>query len=157
MSASQPKLLDLVRAALRCRHYSLRTETAYLDWIKRYIRFHGKRHPKELGAEAIAAFLTHLAVDRQVAAATQNQALNGLLFLYRVVLHEPMDQPWGFVRAKEPQRLPVVFTREEIQLLFAHLNGLPRLEAMVPACGHWNQPCTARSSRCACSMKKTWQ
>ncbi|MBX7223744.1 MAG: phage integrase N-terminal SAM-like domain-containing protein [Blastocatellia bacterium] len=81
MSASQPKLLDLVRAGLRCRHYSLRTETAYLDWIKRFIRFHGKRHPQELGAEEVAAFLTHLAVDRQVAAATQNQALKGLLFL----------------------------------------------------------------------------
>src|SRR6266478_6045825 len=111
-AAPKPRLLDRVREAIRARHYSRRTEKAYVAWIRRYIFFHGKRHPAEMGAPEITGFLTSLAVDRKVAASTQNQALSALLFLYRDVLHH--DVPWldGLVYAKRPQRLPVVLTRE---------------------------------------------
>ena len=104
-----PKLLDQVRARLLVKHYSLQTEKLYLQWIKRFILFHGKRHPNELGAAEVEAFLMHLAVSRQVSASTQNQALAALLFLYKEVLS--VDQPWldNVVRAKRPQRL---FTSE---------------------------------------------
>ena len=103
--APKPRLLDRVLAALRARHYSRRTETAYVAWIKRYIFFHGKRHPAEMGAPEVTRFLTSLAVDSHVAASTQNQALSALLFLYRDVLE--VDLPWldGVVRAKRPERL----------------------------------------------------
>ncbi|MDB5987173.1 MAG: integron integrase [Nevskia sp.] len=122
-SVPAPRLLDQVRGKLRTLHYSLRTEEAYIDWIKRYIRFHDKRHPRELGAEAMAAFLTHLATDRKVAASTQNQALAALLFLYRQVL--ALDVPWikDVVRAKKPRRLPTVLSRSEVQALMTHLDG----------------------------------
>ncbi len=116
-------MLDQVRLSLRTRRYSLRTETSYVDWIKRFILFHGKQHPRDLGAEALGAFLTHLAVDRNVAANTQNQALAALLFLYREVLQ--IDVPWlkDVVRAKKPQRLPTVLSREEVRTLIDHLDG----------------------------------
>ncbi len=106
-----PKLLDQVRDRLRVKHYSIRAETQYLQWIRRFILFHDKRHPRGMGAAEVEAFLTHLAVAGRVAAATQNQALSALLFLYREVLE--MNLPWleGVVRAKQPQRLPVVLTR----------------------------------------------
>jgi Phage integrase, N-terminal SAM-like domain len=102
-----PRLLDRVRAALRARHYSRRTESTYVAWIRRYILFHDKRHPSEMGAPEITRFLSSLAVEGNVAASTQNQALSALLFLYRDVLG--IDLPWldGIVRAKRPQRLPV--------------------------------------------------
>src|SRR5262245_24509309 len=102
-SASKPKLLDRVRHAVRARHYSRRTEKAYVHWIKRYIFFQGKRHPAEMGASELTAFLTALAVRDRVAASTQNQALNALLFLYREILG--IELPWleGLVRAKRPQ------------------------------------------------------
>ena len=93
MDPSQPKLLDLVRAVIRSKHYSRRTEETYIDWITRYVRFHKTRHPRELGSADIAAFLTHLAVDLDVAAATQNQARSALLFLYREVLGIAIDAP----------------------------------------------------------------
>jgi len=111
----KPRLLDRVRAALRIRHYSRRTEKTYVAWILRYILFHGKRHPVEMGAPELTRFLSSLAVDRKVAASTQNQALSALLFLYREVLE--LDLPWldDVVRAKRPQRLPVVLTREEVR------------------------------------------
>jgi len=134
----KPRLLDRVREALRTRHYSRRTEEAYVAWIRRYILFHGKRHPGEMGAPEITRFLTALAVDRKVAASTQNQALGALLFLYRDVLD--LDVPWldGLVRAKRPQRLPVVLTRDEVRAVLQRLNGAPRLMAyllvtMLPA------------------------
>lgn len=118
-----PKLLDQVRDLIRLKHYSIRTEQAYLGWVRRFILFHGKRHPKEMGAEEVTQFLTHLAVQGNVAASTQNQALNAVLFLYREVLK--VDLPWldGLQRAKKPARLPVVLTREEVRRLLAQLDG----------------------------------
>jgi integron integrase len=116
------KLLDQVREVMRFRHYAIRTEETYIQWIRQFIFFHNKRHPKEMGAPEIRAFLTHLAVRRQVAASTQNQALNALVFLYKAVLRiEPGD--FGEIeRAKKPARLPVVLSREEIRRL---LDALP--------------------------------
>jgi integrase len=119
-------LLDRVRAAARLRHYSRSTEAAYVAWIRRYI-FHGKRHPAELGAGEVTRALSSLAVDGRVAASTQNQVLGALLFLYRDVLE--LDLPWldGVVRAKRPERLPVVLTREEVAAVLRPLTGVPRL------------------------------
>jgi site-specific recombinase XerD len=114
MTASQKKLLDQVREVLRKKHYSLRTEESYIDWIIRYIRFHQLRHPRELGISEIEAFLSHLALDRHVAASTQNQARSALLFLYRQVLELPIDAVQDVVVAKTPTRLPVVLTRTEV-------------------------------------------
>jgi site-specific recombinase XerD len=110
-----PRLMDRVRGAIRARHYSVRTEKAYVAWIKRYIFFHDKRHPAEMGGPEVARFLTSLAVDRKVAASTQNQALNALLFLYRTVLDQEL--PWldEVVRARRSQHLPIVLTRDEIR------------------------------------------
>ena len=127
----QPRLLDRVRAALRARHCSRRTEKAYVHWIKRYIFFHGKRHPAEMGAAEVTAFLTALAVRDRVAASTQNQALNALLFLYREILG--VELPWldGLVRAKRPQHLPTVLTREEVRTVLEQLDRAPRLMALL--------------------------
>ncbi len=127
----RPRLFDRVRDAIRTRHYSRRTEEAYIAWIRRYILFHGKRHPAEMGAAEITQFLTSLAVQRNVAAATQNQALSALLFLYREVLGQ--EVPWldGIVHAKRPWRLPVVLTREEVRAVLGQLNGVPRLMALL--------------------------
>jgi integron integrase len=126
-----PRLLDRVRAAIGARHYSRRTEKAYVQWIKRYIFFHGKRHPSEMGAAEVTTFLSSLAVDGRVAASTQNQALSALLFLYRDVL--AVDLPWldDIVRAKRPQRLPVVLTRQEVRAVLQRVNGVPRLMACL--------------------------
>ena len=119
--------MDRVRRAIRVRHYSRRTEQAYATWIKRYIVFHGKRQPSELGAAHVAAFLTHLAADRHVSASTQNQALSAVLFLYREVLGTPIGHVEGVVRASTPPRLPVVLTRTEVSAVMAQLSGSPRL------------------------------
>ncbi|MBM3321853.1 MAG: phage integrase N-terminal SAM-like domain-containing protein, partial [Candidatus Eisenbacteria bacterium] len=108
-----PRLLDRVRLAVRARHYSPRTERAYVDWIRRFVLFHGKRHPSEMGAEEISRFLSHLAAERRVTASTQSQALSAILFLYREVLRQEMAWVDGVVRAKRPERLPVVLSREE--------------------------------------------
>jgi integron integrase len=126
-----PRLLDRVRQALRTRHYSRRTEKAYVGWIRRYILFHHKRHPAEMGAREVTQFLTSLAVERKVAASTQNQALGALLFLYREVLEQNL--PWldDLVRAKRPEHLPVVLTRDEVQAVLQHLDGIPRLQALL--------------------------
>jgi integrase len=126
-----PRLLDRVRATARIRHYSPRTEDAYVAWIRRYILFHGKRHPAEMSAPEVTRFLTSLAVNTKVAASTQNQALSALLFLYKVVLE--LDLPWldGVVRARRPERLPVVLTREEVRAVLQCLNGVPRLMACL--------------------------
>ncbi len=120
----KPKLLDQVRIICRRKHYSLRTEEAYVRWIREYIVFHGKRHPKELGEPHATEFLSHLAVKRNVASSTQNQALAALLFLYREVLKQPL--PWldNLTRAKKPERLPVVFSREEVRLVLGNLRGV---------------------------------
>src|SRR6266571_5324390 len=127
----KPRLLDRIRAALRTRHYSPRTEEAYVAWIRRYIFFHGKRHPADMGAPEITRFLSSLAVEGNVAASTQNQALSALLFLYRDVLE--VELPWldGIVRAKRPQRLPVVLTRDEVRAVLRRLEGAPRLMAYL--------------------------
>jgi integron integrase len=120
---SSPRLLDQVRDEIRLRHYSLRTEQSYLGWTRRFILFHGKRHPRQMGANEVTAFLTHLAVEGNVSASTQNQALNAILFLYRDVLK--ITLPWldGIQRAKKPIRLPVVLTHEEVKRLLARLEG----------------------------------
>jgi integron integrase len=126
------RLLDRVRQAIRTRHYSRRTEKTYVAWIRRYIFFHGKRHPAEMGATEVTRFLTSLAVDGNVAASTQNQALSALLFLYREVLEQ--DLPWldsVVLRAKGAQRLPVVLTRAEVRAVIRELPGTPRLMALL--------------------------
>ena len=117
------QLLDQVREALRTRHYSIRTEEAYLRWIREYILFFGKRHPAQLSAQEIGAFVSHLAVKRNVAASTQNQALSALLFLYREVLDQPIEWVDDVERAKKPKRLPVVFTKEEVKAVLGHLRA----------------------------------
>jgi integron integrase len=119
-----PKLLDAVRAAIRVRGFSIRTETAYVDWIKRYVVFHGKRHPRDLSALEVTEFLTHLAVRRQVAAATQNQARAALLFLYKEVLGVTL--PWldAVVMSKKPVRLPEVLSRTEVRRVLEGAEGL---------------------------------
>jgi integron integrase len=129
--APKPRLLDRVREAVRARHYSRRTEKTYVAWVRRYILFHGKRHPAEMGGAEVTRFLTSLAVDGNVAASTQNQALSALLFLHRDVLEQ--DLPWldNVVRAKGAQRLPVVLTRAEVSAVIHQLQGTPRLMAIL--------------------------
>ena len=111
----KPKLLDQVRNRIRLKHYSIRTEEAYIKWITRYILFHNKKHPNEMAEEEISAFLTHLAVDRIVAASTQNQALNAILFLYKEILKKELGEINKIVWAKKSRKLPVVFTKQEAQ------------------------------------------
>ena len=111
---TKPRLLDQVREAIQVRHMSPKTSSAYVGWIRRYILFHNKRHPNEMREPEVGEFLTHLAVNGHVAASTQNQALSALLFLYDKVLDKPLDQVHGVVRAKRPQRLPVVMTVDEV-------------------------------------------
>lgn len=112
------RLLDRVRDAIRVRHYSIRTESTYVAWIRRFVLFHDKRHPAQMGEPEVARFLTHLAVDEQVAPATQNQALNALVFLYKAVLDRPLEEIQGVVRAKRQQRLPVVLTTDEVAAFY---------------------------------------
>jgi integron integrase len=121
--SSSPRLLDAVKAAIRVRHYSFRTQKAYVEWIVRYIRFHNRQHPRNLGGEAVRDFLSHLATRLHVAPATQAQALSALLFLYKRVLN--VDLPWidNVVRAHRPKRLPTVLTNEEARRVLAHLKG----------------------------------
>lgn len=123
--------LEQVRAAIRVRHYSIRTEESYLFWVRRFILFHGKRHPRELGESQVGEFLTHLAVDRKVSASTQNQALNALVFLYKAVLERPLGEVGGVVRARQPQRLPVVLHVREVKALLRHLEGSHWLAACL--------------------------
>ena len=125
----QPKLLERLRIHLRTRHYSIRTEQAYIDWARRFIVYHGKRHPQDMGAAEVEAFLSHLAVDRQVSASTQNQAKAALLYLYKQVLG--VDLPWldEVVQAKRPRRLPVVLTPAEVRALLQHMDGTAGLVA----------------------------
>lgn len=117
------QLLDHVRDQIRLLHYSIRTEEAYINWIKQFIVFHGKRHPDEMAASEISRFLSYLAKERNVSASTQNQALSALLFLYQEVLNKPIDWIDDVERAKKSQRLPVVFTREEAKAVLSHLRG----------------------------------
>jgi integron integrase len=124
-----PRLLDRVRAAIRARHYSPRTEEAYVLWIRRFILANEKRHPATMGKQEVACFLSALAVERRVSASTQNQALAALLFLYQEVLGMPIGFLQGVVRAKAPRRLPVVMTRDEVRAVLDALDRTPRLMA----------------------------
>lgn len=128
-SPAAPRLLEQMREAIRTRHYSIRTEESYLQWVRRFILFSGKRHPADMGAPELEAFLTYLAVERNVAASTQNQALSAILFMYREVLD--IDLPWldGVTRAKKPQRLPVVLTPDEVRQVLARMEGTLALMA----------------------------
>ncbi len=126
-----PGLLHVAREKMRTRHLAYRTEQAYLQWIRRYVQFHERQHPRDLGAEGVERFLTHLAVGRKVSASTQNQALQALLFLYRNVLG--VELPWleNVTRASRPQRLPVVLTRDEVRSVLAGLHGTVLLVAQL--------------------------
>jgi integron integrase len=126
-----PKLLDQVRAAIRRKHDALRTEEAYVGWIRRFILFHGTRHPREMGATEVSAFLPHLAVENEVAASTQNQALSALLFLYREVLLQPLSEDLRITYAKRPTYLPTVLSREEVRAVLAALSGTHHLMASL--------------------------
>src|SRR5690606_2946161 len=129
---SRPRspFLEQVRAAMRLRHYSIRTAQSYVAWIVRFIRFHGHRHPRDLGASAVSASPSHLALDLHVSASTQNQALSALLFLYKVVLERPLGTLHGVVHAKRPERLPVVLTTDEVASLLHRMDDTHWL----PAC-----------------------
>ncbi len=123
MGYGEPRLLDQVRDKCRRKNYSIRTEQAYMEWVKRFVLHSGKKHPRDMGAQEVEAFLTHLAVTRQVSASTQNQAKSALLFLYKEVLDQAL--PWldGIASAKNAKRLPVVLTREEVQAILVRLHG----------------------------------
>jgi integron integrase len=124
-----PKLLELVSITIRARHYSRRTEDSYRRWIRRFILFNGKRHPLEMGERDVTRFLSHLATDRKVSATTQNQALSAILFLYREVLGKDLGWLDGIVRAKRPQKLPVVLTHGEVLEVLSLMRGTPLLMA----------------------------
>jgi integron integrase len=123
LQQSKPKLLDQVRITIRRKHYSIRTEEAYVDWIKRYIFFHKKRHPLEMGEQEVEEFLNYLAIQKHVAAATQNQALSAIVFLYREVLKKEIGWMDNLERAKQPERMPVVLTEPEVRSILAQLEG----------------------------------
>jgi integron integrase len=127
----KPKLLDQVRQAIRSRHFSYMTEKAYVGWVKRFIFFHNKRHPAEMGEVEIGRFLSSLATESHVSASTQNQALNAVLFLYQEILQRKIRFIEGVVWAQRPTRLPVVLTKEEVRKIFGALNGTPWLMAML--------------------------
>jgi len=130
-SPRPPKLLERLRTHLRTRHYSIRTEEAYIDWARRFILYHNKRHPQSMGAAEVEAFLSYLAVERQVSASTQNQAKSALLYLYKQVLE--VDLPWldEVVQARRPRRLPVVLTPGEVRDLMLHVEGVAGLIAQL--------------------------
>jgi len=119
-----PKLLDQVRESVRLRHYSYKTEKSYIQWVKRYILFHNKRHPKDMGEKEIVQFLTHLAVEENVSASTQNQALSAIVFLYRHVLKIELGEFGDIVWAKRPKRLPVVLTKDEVKEIIDNISGV---------------------------------
>ena len=127
----QPTLLEVVQQKIRVKHYSIRTETQYLQWVKRFILFHHKRHPREMGGKEVEAFLSHLATHGNVSSSTQNQALSALLFLYREVLGQVL--PWmdDVIRAKKPQRLPVVLSKQEVAKILDHMQGTYGLTARL--------------------------
>jgi len=125
------KLLEQVSDAIRVKHYSTRTEKTYIEWIRRYILFHDKRHPKDMGAEEIREFLTHLATERTVSASTQNQALSAILFLYRHVLGQDVDIPPTYVRAQKSKNLPVVLTHDEAMAVIRKMIGTPQLMTQI--------------------------
>lgn len=129
--AKPRKLLEQVSDLMRVKHYSYRTEQTYIHWIRRFIIFHNKRHPLDMGEAEIEAFLTHLAVNRRVAASTQNQALCSIIFLYRYILKRPLSQTIESVRARPSSHLPTVLSPSEVQSLFRHLEGIHQLIAKL--------------------------
>ena len=131
MPAEKPRLVAQVKGRMRARHLSPRTERAYVGWIIRYIRYHGTRHPAELGASEIISYLTHLAAERRVSRSTQMQALSALLLLYRDVLAIPVGDLRHLLRSTSPTRLPAVLSRGEVATLFGQLHGTPRLIAVL--------------------------
>jgi site-specific recombinase XerD len=138
--ARAPKLLDQVRQAVRLRHLSPRTEESYIAWIRRYIRFHALRHPRELGSADVTRFLASLAEAGRLSASSQTQALSALLFLYKEVLHRQLESVVPIPRAKQPVRLPVVLDRDEVRLLLASSSGRR---------GSRHFSCTAAPSGCS--------
>jgi integrase len=120
---TKPRLFDEVRAVARMRHLSLRTEQSYIQWARRYILFHEKRHPRDMGESEIRQFISHLAVEKKISASTQTVALSALLFLYRDVLKKELPYVTNIERARKPRRLPVVFTRDEVKKLLGRLEG----------------------------------
>ena len=124
------KLLDQMREALRTQHYSFRTEKTYVDWCRRFILFHDRRHPKGMGVAEVEAFITYLATQRKVAASTQNQALSAIIFLYKEVLNQPLD-PIEAVRARKPKRLPTVLNKKEVITVINAMSGTPQLMAKL--------------------------
>jgi integron integrase len=130
-SAGPPRLLDRVRTAARLRHFSRRTEEAYVAWIRRFVLHHGRRHPREMGAPEVVEFLSHLAVQGRVSASTQNQALSALVFLYRVVLERELQGLDTAARARRPQRLPVVLSAQQVRALLAGMSGVNHLVALL--------------------------
>lgn len=131
MNKPPKRLLDQVRDRIRMKHYSIRTEQAYVSWIKRFILFHNKKHPKDMGNKEIESFLTHLALDLNVASSTQNQAFNAILFLYNRVLHQPLEDKISAVRAKKPRLLPTVMTNDEALAVLGALSGIHQLMAKL--------------------------
>ena len=131
MEKPPKKLLEQVSDAIRIKHYSLRTEKTYIEWIKRYIIFHKKQHPKDMGAEEIQAFLTHLASDKTVSASTQNQALSAILFLYRHVIKKDIDLPTNLFRAQKSKTLPTVLTHQEAMTVISKMAGIPQLMTKI--------------------------
>ncbi|MGR3174303.1 MAG: integron integrase [Candidatus Scalindua sp.] len=130
------KLLDQVRDVIRKKHYSIRTEQAYVDWARRYILFHKKHHPKDMGEKEIAQFISHLATDRKVAASTQNQALNAIVFLYKRVLNIELGDFGHMERAKKPEKLPTVMARKEVNQVLSSMSGINQLMAkLLYGCG----------------------
>ena len=131
IAMTPPRLMEQVRAEIRARHYSRRTEDAYVHWIRRFIAFHGRRHPRELGAPEVSAFLAWLAVEQHVAASTQNQALSGVLFLYRHVLRLDIGVVELLPRARMPTKVPVVLSPSEVRHVLDQLTGVPRIVATL--------------------------
>jgi len=131
MDTKPPKLLDQVREVIRTKHYSYRTEQTYVDWIKRFIIFHNKRHPKEMGAEEVQAYITYLANERRVAASTQNQALSAIVFLYKYVLQKEIIIPSDIIRPNRPERLPTVLSHQEAMSVINKMGGVTKLIAQL--------------------------
>ena len=131
MEKPPKKLLEQVKDQIRLKHYSYRTEDTYIQWIRRYILFHNKRHPKEMGVPDIEAFLSHLAVEGKVAASTQNQALSAILFLYQQVLNQELDGRINALRAKRPERLPTVLTPDEVKAVLSQLSGVHQIIVQI--------------------------
>lgn len=129
MVSKPPKQLDQVRRVIRSKHDSYRTEQAYIDWIKRFIFFHKKRHPAEMGADEIQAYITYLANERNVAASTQNQALSAILFLYRYVLQKDLILPSEIIHSGRPKHLPTVLSHQEAVAVIANTSGVTHLIA----------------------------